>query len=131
MIFYIVKSILKKGRSWHMTIDHKDWFCSDRFVKAYVLLWRLSSRCVYFGIYDFSEAAIRRYSTEKVLPRCAFNKVALQLYWNHTSALVFSCKFVEYFQNTLSWEHHWMAASDFFSVQPTFWAPKSCIIKKF
>ena len=26
--------------------------------------------------------------------------VALQLYWNHTSAWVFSCKFAAYFQNT-------------------------------
>ena len=29
-----------------------------------------------------------------------FNKVALQLYWNRTSAQVFSCKFAVYFQNT-------------------------------
>ena len=28
------------------------------------------------------------------MPKCYFNKVALQLYWNHTSAWVFSCKFV-------------------------------------
>ena len=28
------------------------------------------------------------------------HKVALQLYWNHTSAWVFSCKFAAYFQNT-------------------------------
>ena len=29
-----------------------------------------------------------------------FNKAALQLYWNHTSAWVFSYKFAAYFQNT-------------------------------
>ena len=29
-----------------------------------------------------------------------FNNVAKQLYWNHTSASVFSCKFAAYFQNT-------------------------------
>ena len=29
------------------------------------------------------------------------NKVAKQLYRNHTSAWVFSCKFAAYFQNTL------------------------------
>ena len=34
------------------------------------------------------------------MPKCDFNKVALQLYWNHTSAWVFSCKFAAYFQNT-------------------------------
>ena len=39
------------------------------------------------------------------IPKCVFNKVALQIYWNHTSAWVFSCKFLAYFQNTLSLEH--------------------------
>ena len=36
------------------------------------------------------------------MPKCDFNKVAFQLYWNHTSAWVFSCKFIAYFQNTFS-----------------------------
>ena len=27
------------------------------------------------------------------MPKCDVNKVALRLYWNHTSALVVSCKF--------------------------------------
>ena len=36
------------------------------------------------------------------MPKCNFNKVALQLYWNHTSAWVFSCKFAAYFQNNFS-----------------------------
>ena len=34
------------------------------------------------------------------ITKCDFNKVALQLYWNHTSAWVFSCKFAAFFQNT-------------------------------
>ena len=33
------------------------------------------------------------------MPKCDFNKVAKQLYWNCTSAWVFSCKFTAYFQN--------------------------------
>ena len=32
--------------------------------------------------------------------KCDFNKVAKQLYWNHTSTWVFSCKLAAYFQNT-------------------------------
>ena len=36
------------------------------------------------------------------MPKCDFNKVALQLYCNRTSALVFSCKFAACFQNTFS-----------------------------
>ena len=46
------------------------------------------------------------------MPKCDFNKVAKQRYWNHTSAWVFSCKFATYFQNTFSSEQPWMAASD-------------------
>ena len=34
------------------------------------------------------------------MPKCGFNKVAKQLYWNHISAWVFSCKFAAFFQNT-------------------------------
>ena len=45
------------------------------------------------------------------MPKCDFNKVALQLYWNCTSAWVFSCKYAAYFQNTFSQEHLWRTAS--------------------
>ena len=45
------------------------------------------------------------------MPKYDFNKVANQLYWNRTSAWVFSGKFAEYFQNNFSWEHLWVAAS--------------------
>ena len=31
-----------------------------------------------------------------------FNKVALQLYWNHTSAWLFSCKFAAYLRTTFT-----------------------------
>ena len=46
------------------------------------------------------------------MPKCDFNKVAKQLYWNHTSARVFSCTFAEYFQNNFFDEHLWVAAFD-------------------
>ena len=36
------------------------------------------------------------------MPKCDFNRVALQLYWNRTLAWVFSCKFAAYFQNAFS-----------------------------
>ena len=36
------------------------------------------------------------------MPKCDFNKVAQQFYWNHASAWLFSCKFTAYFQNTFS-----------------------------
>ena len=36
------------------------------------------------------------------MPKCDFNKVALQFYWNNTSAWVFSCKFAAYFQHIFS-----------------------------
>ena len=46
------------------------------------------------------------------MPKCDFNKVAKQLYWNRTSAWVFSRKFAAYFQNTFYWEQFWTAAFD-------------------
>ena len=49
------------------------------------------------------------------MPKCNFNKVGLQLYRNHTSARVFSCKFAAYFQNTSSWEHTRRLLLDVFS----------------
>ena len=36
------------------------------------------------------------------MPKCDFNKIAKQLYWNHTSACLFSCKFAAYFENIFS-----------------------------
>ena len=36
------------------------------------------------------------------MPKCDFNKAALQLYSNHISARVFSCKFAVYFQKPFS-----------------------------
>ena len=36
------------------------------------------------------------------MPKCDFKRVAKQLYWNHTSAWVFSCNFAACFQNTFS-----------------------------
>ena len=33
------------------------------------------------------------------MPKCDFNKVAKQLYWNHTPTWMFSCKFAAYFQS--------------------------------
>ena len=32
------------------------------------------------------------------IPKSDFNKIALQLYWNHTSALVFFCKLLHVFR---------------------------------
>ena len=46
------------------------------------------------------------------MPKRDLNKVDLQLYCNHTSAWVLSCKFAVYFQNTFSYERLWRAASE-------------------
>ena len=45
------------------------------------------------------------------IPKCDFNNVAEQRYWNHASPWLFSCKFAAYFQNTFSKENLWSAAS--------------------
>ena len=45
------------------------------------------------------------------IPKCDFNKIAKQLYWNGNLAGVFCYKFAAYFQNTFSLEHLWRATS--------------------
>ena len=62
----------------------------------------LSKRC--------SENIHQIYKRISIL-KCDFHKVAKQLYWNHTSAWVFSYKFAAYFQNTFYQEHLWTTAS--------------------
>ena len=57
-----------------------------------------------------SENMLQTYRRTPML-KCDFNKVALKLYWRHTLAWLFSCKFTDYFQNTFSTKHLWMAAS--------------------
>ena len=50
------------------------------------------------------------------MPKCDFSKVALhalQVPWNHTSAVVFSCKFAACFQNTFLWEQLYKVKVDF------------------
>ena len=47
------------------------------------------------------------------MAKCDFNKVAKQLYRNHTSAWMLPCKFAAYFQNTFSQEHLRVFASVF------------------
>ena len=79
------------------------------------------------------------------MPKCDFNKVAKQLYWNHTSAWVFSCNFGACFQNTFlkntsgglllnrclvylgSWCHYCL--SNYFELKLCLWLfllPKFC-----
>ena len=67
--------------------------------------WNVSKYRVISGLY------FPVFNKRTGMPKFDFNKAALQLYWNHTSASVFSWKFVAYFQETFSWEHLWKAAS--------------------
>ena len=86
---------------------------------------------------EHKEAALQRCPWEKLIknmeqiyrrtpmPKCDFIKVAKQLYWNCTSAWVFSCKFTAYFQNTFSQEHLWVAVSVKCCVWYSYLTPKT------
>ena len=50
-----------------------------------------------------------------------------QLYWNHTSTWMFSCKFAAYFQNTFYYKHLWMASSEVSIIDP-WQSPIWCLI---
>ena len=44
------------------------------------------------------------------MTKCDFDKVAFELYWNHISAWVLSCKFAAYFQDIFLQKHLWRVA---------------------
>ena len=74
----------------------------------YIVLKTLSENTYFYIEKQPSRGVLSKRCSENMLqiyrktpmPKCDFNKVAKQLYWNHTSAWVFSCKFAAYFQNT-------------------------------
>ena len=49
----------------------------------------------------------------KICSKFTEHPCQIVIYWNRTSACVFSCKFAAYFLNTFIWVHVWRAASDF------------------
>ena len=77
-------------------------------------IWTAIFRSSHLGVF-LGKGVLRICSkfTGSTHAECDFNKVALQLYENRTSAWVFSCKFAAYFQNTFFLEHLWTAASVF------------------
>ena len=60
------------------------------------------------------------------MPKCDFDKAAQRLYWNHTSAWVFSCNFAAYFQNSFFKEHLLVAASVFLRTMMKLSKMKNC-----
>ena len=72
--------------------------------------------------------------TSNKIPRSYLRRnFALQLYWNYTSACVFPCKFVAYFQNSFLKEHLWRVASVTFTLHSSSpwhadFASDSCLI---
>ena len=96
----------------------------DSIIKLHVLALLRNHFSISTKKKKFSEASLLRFSSEKFyedmhkiyrktpMPKCDFNKVARQLSRNRTSALVLSCKFAAYFQNTFLQEHLWRDAFD-------------------
>ena len=71
----------------------------DQLLEVTNILQKQPSRGVFKKSYSENMQQIFRRTP---MPKCDFNKVTLQLYWNHTLAWVFSCKFAAFFQNTFS-----------------------------
>ena len=99
-----------KYHTYLQPLQNMNDYISRQFIRP-----ELTNRSICFHT---SEAALHRCSENMQqiykrtrMPKFDFNKAALQLCWNHTSAWVFSWKFVAYFQKTFSWERLWKAAS--------------------
>ena len=85
------KTVLKEHRKEQL----KDYNMNRHIIKD-CKKQKQPSRCV---LKKCSENILKIFMRTP-MPKCDFNKVALQLYWSHTLAWVFSGKFAAYFQNT-------------------------------
>ena len=95
--------------------------CLDDFSAAVLLSYSWIKRC--------SENMQLIY-TGTPMPKCDINKVASQLYWNHTSKSVFPCKFASYFQNTFLLRIFLGGCFWFFIVNCVkYWLPASLKVK--
>ena len=75
---------------------------SDRFLwEVYWYVRLLISKATLFrSSYKKCSENMQQICRRTPMPKSDFNKFAKQLYWNHTSVWVFSCKFAACFQNT-------------------------------
>ena len=100
--------------SWHFrkvwrfwgSFSYKNLWCSRSWQKSKPNHW--VGLLLNYWQKQSSASVLKKRHSENIqqiyrrtpMPNCDFNKVSKHLYWNHTSALVFYCKFAEYFQNT-------------------------------
>ena len=80
-----------------------DWFPYDKDLRRE----RVKAK---FGQKLLSRGVLRKRCSDNI-QQIFRTPMASNLYRNHTSAWVLSCKFVTSFQNIFSWEHLWSAAS--------------------
>ena len=116
---YFLTSFLKTGLFWLSIL----WTFGYELTKLFIInnikvsCHNMTVMIIYKGIVTFITVTfnwISRSSHEEVF---YWKGVALQLYWNCTSAWVFSCIFAAYFQKTFSVEHLWMTASELRSLR--------------
>ena len=112
-------SVFNEATSWEILFPscREKYFLKRNLIKyicpwrdKLIMLWTLKRevKCFYqeqqsrgVHIKRFSKNMQQIYRMTS-LPTCDFNKVAKQIYWNHTVAWVFFCKLAAYFQNTFS-----------------------------
>ena len=78
--------------------------CHKKVKKLFVktILWLVISRRSPPGVlWKRCSENMQQICRRTPMPKCDFNEVALQFYWNHISTWVFSCKFAAYLQKTL------------------------------
>ena len=110
------------------TIKNSSFNENDALLKISILRHTIKIKMNQLHLMNFffqqpSKSVLRKRCSENMhqiywrtpLPTCDFNKVAKQVYRNHTFlAWVFFCKFAAYFQNTFSKEHFSIIASVLF-----------------
>ena len=103
----IIRRALRAYFAWKkLKVDY-----SKNQTLTWLVEWKFSERIYVKTLFEFSVIGFIKY--------CLFIK-AKQLYWNGTSAWVFSCKFVAYFENTFSNTSGWLLLKIQFNILKIF-----------
>ena len=94
-----------QGRySWYISLFKEKLYCTCflGMFRTFLLkhLWKVQKQPFKGVLLKRCSENMQQIYRRTPMPKCDFNKVAKELYWNRTSAYVFSCKFAACFQNT-------------------------------
>ena len=109
-IFYLMKNESDVGNLWRSLLDQKKEERTAILNTKSAWKWMIKNFIILLQfVLIYSKIKCFRICSIVLVQKAVL--LSKQIYWNHTSVWLFSCKFAAYFQKVFSWEHYWRAVS--------------------